>query len=404
MITDGRKVYSVTEINTELRCVLEDTYPQIWLEGEISNLKIYPSGHAYFSLKDDQSTISTVCFSVSLKALKFALEDGLKIIANGKISLYPKSGRYQFLAFYIEPSGAGAQAIAFEQLKNRLSKEGLFDQSRKRKLPQFPKTIAIVTSSAGAALHDMLSVINRRFMGVNILFYPVKVQGENAKHEIVYALEQLNKHFQETDVVLLGRGGGAQEDLWAFNEEIVARAICASKIPIVSCVGHETDFTIADFVADMRAPTPSAAAELVVKNSIEVIEKFASLKNRITFALSNKVENINYRLATAKNCRYLKNPQELLFNYQQRTDELFGRLESSSKVNFDSKVVSFGSLSEKLNLLSPLSVLSRGYAFCTNEKSQNPLKDIKLLSLGDRVNVRLSNGSFVSEVKEIEVQ
>jgi exodeoxyribonuclease VII large subunit len=403
MITDGRMVYSVTEINTELRSVLEDTYPQIWLEGEIYGLKIYPSGHAYFSLKDENSTISAICFSASLKALKFALEDGQKVIANGKISLYTKTGKYQFLAFYIEPSGVGAQAIALEQLKKKLEKEGLFKESNKKKLPEFPKTIAIVTSIAGAALHDMLSVINRRFAGLEILIYPVKVQGKNAKNEIALALENINKHLPQTDVILLGRGGGDKEDLWAFNEEVVARAISSSKIPIISCVGHETDFTIADFVADVRAPTPSAAAELVVRNSTEVIEKFVSLKNRISFALSNKIENLTYRLEAVNNCRYFKNPEELIFDFQQRTDELSSRVEYLSKNIYESKTVGFSSLIDKLNILSPLSVLKRGYAFCTKENSGEAINNAISLALGDKVKVRLSNGNFISEVKEIEV-
>ena len=246
--------------------ILEEQFADIWLEGEISNYKgVASSGHCYFCLKDAGAQVDAVAFRGVMASLRFKLEEGLKVLMRCRVSLYLQRGRFQIIASAIEPQGAGALQLAFEQLKKKLESEGLFDPSRKKPIPSLPQKIGIVTSPTGAAIRDMLTVINRRFANVEILIYPVKVQGEGAKDEIAEAVQYLNQHHADLDVLLVGRGGGSIEDLWAFNEEIVARAIAASQIPVISCVGHEVDFTIADFVADLRAPTPSAAAELVVK-------------------------------------------------------------------------------------------------------------------------------------------
>ncbi|MFC1501724.1 exodeoxyribonuclease VII large subunit [Elusimicrobiota bacterium] len=279
---EGRKIYSVSELNNEIKIVLEDTYPEIWVEGEISNFKMYPSGHMYFSLKDEESQVSSVIFQGFSRYLKFELEDGLKVIAKGKVSTYVRRGNYQFIINYVEPAGKGALQLAFEQLKKKLEKEGLFDASRKKAIPYMPKRIGVVASPKGAAIRDILSVLYRRFPNLETLIYPVKVQGDCAKDEISYAIDYLNKDYSHLDVLIVGRGGGSLEDLWAFNEEIVARAIANSKIPVISCVGHEIDFTIADFVSDLRAPTPSAAAELAVKNKEHLVEMVNKLSQHLS--------------------------------------------------------------------------------------------------------------------------
>jgi exodeoxyribonuclease VII large subunit len=396
-----KKIYTVSELNREIRVILENAYPEVWLEGEISNFKTYSSGHMYFSLKDNEGQISAVIFKNINRFFKFKLEDGLKVIVKGRVSSYPKRGDYQIIITYAEPSGKGALQLAFEQLKAKLEKEGLFDEARKRQIPELPQKIGIVTSSTGAAIKDILSIIDRRFANVEILLYPVRVQGDEAKFEIVEAIEYLNNSHPELDVLLVGRGGGSYEDLWAFNEEIVARAIFNSKIPIISCVGHEIDFTIADFVADLRAATPSAAAELVVKDKTEIVSRIENLKthltNRMQFLLSHLEEKVTY----LKNSRALNKPWEIFEERSQELDDILESLSQYSRNIYTAKESQFVKVSEKLNLLSPLNTLTRGYAICFKQTDNSILKDIKKVKVNDSVKVRLHNGEFISRVEKI---
>ena len=268
---DGRYIYKVSELTSSIKLILEDSFPNIWVEGEISNLKSPSSGHIYFTLKDDRSELKSVFFKSDNEKIKFDIKDGMHVICSGRISLYEKQGVYQLYVTGLEPKGVGALQLAFEQLKEKLFKEGLFDESRKKPLPMLPDRIGIVTSPTGAAIGDMLKVLKRRFSNVEILINPVKVQGEGAKEEIAGAIRDFND-MNNVDVIIVGRGGGSLEDLWAFNEEVVARAICDSKIPIISAVGHEMDWTISDLAADLRAATPSVAAELVIAKKSELID------------------------------------------------------------------------------------------------------------------------------------
>ncbi|MBI4678017.1 MAG: exodeoxyribonuclease VII large subunit, partial [Elusimicrobia bacterium] len=269
----GRRIYTVAELNSQVHDLLEGGFPEVWVEGEISGARTYPSGHTYFTLKDAESQISAVLFKGYGLSLKFEPKDGIKCLVRARVSTYVKRGDLQLIVFHMEPKEKGALQLAFEQLKERLAREGLFDPARKRPLPPFPSRIGIVTSLKGAAVRDMLSILKRRWEGLEIAVLPVKVQGDGAAAQISQAIADFNERLPDIDVLLVGRGGGSIEDLWAFNEEPVARAIAGSRIPVVSCVGHETDFTIADFVADVRAPTPSAAAELVAPDKGAVLLK-----------------------------------------------------------------------------------------------------------------------------------
>jgi exodeoxyribonuclease VII large subunit len=275
-MTPERAVLTVSALTIELRAVLEERFPAVWVEGEISNFRLYGSGHAYFTLKDAEAQLRCVLFRNRGRRIKFEPADGLHVMAFGSVEVYAQRGEYQLVVELLEPKGLGALQLAFEQLKARLTLEGLFDPARKRELPRFPRKIGIVTSPSGAAIRDMLRVIGRRFGELHIVIAPAKVQGEGAAEEIAQGLRDLNA-LGDVDVIIVGRGGGSLEDLWAFNEEVVARAICASKAPVISAVGHEVDFTIADFVADLRAPTPSAAAELVVREKQAVVDALDEL-------------------------------------------------------------------------------------------------------------------------------
>ncbi|MFQ3675231.1 MAG: exodeoxyribonuclease VII large subunit, partial [Endomicrobiia bacterium] len=291
---DEKNVLTVTQLNTILKNLLEESFREIYVEGEVSNFKEYSSGHQYFSLKDNVSQIQCIIFRDVNKNFKFKINDGMKIICYGRIDLYLPRGEHRFIIYDVIPKGIGALQLAFEQLKKKLESEGLFDESRKRKIPFLPQKIGIVTSPNGAAIRDILSVIRRRFANVEILLYPVKVQGFGAAEDIAEGIKFLNTNFPELEVILVGRGGGSIEDLWAFNEEVVARAIVGSKIPIISCVGHEIDYTIADYVSDLRAPTPSAAAELVVKNKQEIVDKIYSYKLRLVQSIKQKFNQYYY--------------------------------------------------------------------------------------------------------------
>ncbi len=399
---DGRKIYSVTELNREIKVILENAYPQVWLEGEISNFRLYSSGHMYFSLKDQDAQISAVVFQGVNRFFKFKLEDGLKIVARGKVSTYPKRGEYQIIISHAEPAGKGALQLAFEQLKAKLEKEGLFDPSRKRPIPMLPQKIGIVTSPTGAAIRDILSIINRRFANVEVLLYPVRVQGDEAKSEIAQAIEYLNDRHPDLDVLLVGRGGGSYEDLWAFNEEIVARAIASSRIPVISCVGHEIDFTIADFVADLRAPTPSAAAELVVKNKADLAEKMQALGQRLSQKMQSMLNHYQDKIKYLSSSRALTRPHEILEERLQEMDEYHERLVRAARQRLELKERDAQGLAEKLNLLSPLNTLSRGYSICWKMPEAVIVKNATDLAKGDSVRLMLSHGEATAHIDTVK--
>lgn len=417
-VSNEPEVLTVSELNKAIKQSLEGEFGLIWLKAEISNFKAQTSGHFYFSLKDSKSQISAVMFRGSNSHLKFRPEDGMEVIIRGRVTVYEPRGNYQLLIETMEPVGAGALQKAFEQLKAKLEKEGLFDQARKRALPALPRHIGIVTSPTGAAIRDMLNVLGRRFKGAHITLAPCKVQGDGAAAEIVRAIELINK-LPDLDVLIVGRGGGSIEDLWSFNEEIVARAIAASRVPVISAVGHEIDFTIADFVADLRAPTPSAAAELVVRNAQDLVNRVTECQKTLRLAITRQLTLDRQRMLTL--AKGLIDPQRRLQDAAIRCDELMQRLDNSIGRYFDSQRAGLELLEEKfasriqnyvsrirhqlakvagkLDSVSPLAVLQRGYSFVS--KDGKILKDTVGLKAGDSVSVALAQGSFVAEVTKI---
>jgi len=320
-----RQLYTVSELTLRLKTALEEAFPAVWVEGEISNLRTPGSGHSYFTLKDEGAQISAVLFRGRGRRVRFDLEDGMQVLAFGGLDVYAARGQYQLVVEMMEPKGLGALQLAFEQLKRRLEAEGLFDEGRKRPLPAFPRVIGVVTSPTGAAIRDILNIIGRRFGDLRVLIAPVRVQGDEAPGEILQALANLQE-VAELDVVIVGRGGGSIEDLWAFNDERVARAIVACRVPVISAVGHETDFTIADFVADLRAPTPSGAAELVVREKLTVIEALAELYARLKQAVTAEIAGYRERVDYLGRRRVLTDPSRALRELHRRLDELQGRL------------------------------------------------------------------------------
>jgi exodeoxyribonuclease VII large subunit len=401
MKLENKLVFTVSQLNNILNDLIESAFQTVYVEGEISNLKPYSSGHVYFILKDEKAQIRGIIFRDTVNKLKFELKDGLKIICYGRIDYYTVRGEINLVVYEIIPKGIGELQLAFEQLKKKLEQEGLFDVKRKKKIPMLPQKIGVVTSPDGAAIRDILTVIRRRFTNVEILLYPVKVQGETAKDEIAEGIKFLNDNFPYLDVLLVGRGGGSIEDLWAFNEEVVARAIAASKIPVISCVGHEIDYTIADYVADLRAPTPSAAAELVVKSKEELkhkIENYAVRLVQNVRQLLNFYQNKVQQIATR---RIFVSPQVF---YEDKIEELLDiekKLSIFVKHFLEVNLHKINLYREKLNLLSPNNVLSRGYAIVWYKNKV--VKDVNILKLKDEVKVQLYKGEFVSEVKNIKL-
>jgi exodeoxyribonuclease VII large subunit len=321
----SRQVLTVSELSRQLGQLVEDRFPAVWVDGEISNFKVYASGHAYFTLKDAGAQVRAVLFRNRARRIRFQPGDGLHVIAFGSIEVYAQRGEYQLVVELLEPRGLGALQLAFDQLKARLDAEGLFDTRRKRPLPRFPRKIGIVTSPSGAAIRDMLRVIRRRFGELHIVIAPARVQGDGAAGEIAQGLADLNA-IGDVDVIIVGRGGGSLEDLWAFNEEVVARAIAGSKAPVISAVGHEVDFTIADFVADLRAPTPSAAAELVVREKQAVAEAVAELRQRLERAIVHRLDRGSRHLEAIWSRRVLRDPARPLRDLERRVDDALGRL------------------------------------------------------------------------------
>jgi exodeoxyribonuclease VII large subunit len=399
-VSSTTHILTVTQLTTHIKSLLEGSFPDVWVEGELSNLSIPQSGHAYFTLKDQQSQIRAVLFRSSHRFLKFTLEHGMHVICRGRVSVYEPRGEYQLILDYIEPKGVGALQLAFEQLKARLEKEGLFELDHKKPLPVLPQRIGIITSPSGAAVRDMLRVIKRRHPKMQILIYPVPVQGVEAAPAIVEALRYFNRE-QNVDVLIAGRGGGSLEDLWAFNEEAVARAIYASRLPVISAVGHETDYTISDFVSDLRAPTPSAAAEMVVESEENFRVGIGTLESRLVRSIKQLLEQA--RSTLRENLRILGDPRRGLEKFSQRLDDLAHRMTMAMGHHVRRDRARFTALAAGLGHLNPLAILARGYSITRTHPSGTVLKDAAEVKLGDYVSTKLHSGVVVSRVEKTDV-
>lgn len=389
-------IVTVSQLTNQIKNLLEGSLPEVWVEGELSNLSTPQSGHVYFTLKDETSQIRAVLFRSSQRFIKFTLQHGMRVICRGRVGVYEPRGEYQLILDYIEPKGVGALQLAFEQLKTRLEKEGLFDLSRKKPLPVLPRRIGLVTSPSGAALRDMLRVIKRRHPRIHLLIYPVPVQGTEAASSIVEAVQYFSRG-KNADVMIVGRGGGSLEDLWAFNEERVARAISASAIPVISAVGHETDFTIADFAADLRASTPSAAAEMVVESEERLRDQVSSLDAALVRTIRQKIDRA--RLSIREYHRLLGDPRRSLDRYFQRIDELTGRIATGLNHHLRRDRAQLTSLSGALGHLNPLAILSRGYSI-TRILPNIILKDSSQAAPGDLLSTKLHRGIILSRVEK----
>lgn len=393
------RVLSVSELTTRIKELLEFEFSSFWLSGEISNFKRHTSGHIYLTLKDDQAQISAVIWRSAASRLVFELCDGLEVVVHGRISLYEPQGKYQVVIDEIQPKGLGALELAFRQLRGKLESEGLFAPEHKKPLPRFPRRIVLVTSPVGAAVRDMLQVIGRRWRAVELLVRPVRVQGEGAALEIAEAIAEVNQ-LDAVDLMIVGRGGGSLEDLWAFNEEIVARAIFNSRVPVVSAVGHEVDLTIADLVADRRALTPSEAGELVVPNESELRETLRQFATRIGRVLQDRLRAAKSLLGVLSSRRSLRYPYDGVRQLQQRCDELTGRLQAAIAHRLRDAEHRLARLAAIAESLSPLKVLARGYSLTMRKEDQTVLRDAAETRAGDRLVTRLSRGRLLSLVEE----
>lgn len=395
-IISERKIFKVSQINSAARMILEANFTNIWLEGEISNLSEPTSGHIYFSLKDEFAQVRAVMFRNKKMASKFRPKNGAQVIISAQVSLYEPRGDYQLLVEYIEPAGAGVLHAKFLQLKAKLDAEKLFDMQYKKPLPKIPNCVGVITSPTGAAICDVLSVLKRRFPGIAVIIYKTQVQGGEAATQITDALRIANER-QECDVLILTRGGGALEDLWPFNEEIVARAIFASKIPIISAVGHETDFTIADFVADVRAPTPSVAAELAVPDAAAWHVSLLDLYKRLTSLMQHKLQKSS--LIFMNLCRRLHHPSYYLTEQAQRLDEAERRLSAAVQNQMIYWQHRLDKIRVALDLVSPLATLERGYAIIKN--GDKIAKSTKNFIVGDAIQIKLADGDLHCLVEKI---
>lgn len=437
-----KRILTVTQLTRLVKGVLEENFVHIWVEGEVSNFASPTSGHLYFTLKDAGAQIRCVMFRASAKSLRFRLADGMALVVRGRLTLYEQRGDYQLLVEYLEPKGIGALQLAFTQMKEKLAKEGLFAEERKRPLPQLPQCIGVVTSPTGAAIHDILTVLEQRGVPVSVLIAPVRVQGEGAARDIAQAIQDLNR-CSDVDVIIAGRGGGSLEDLWAFNEEVVARAIAASRIPVVSAVGHEVDYSIADFVADLRAPTPSAAAEIVLRRKTELTGEVAELSRSLVSSCRRYLADARQQTATL--ARSLRDPSLLLGYMGQRLDDLEARLSLAARsatgrrrdgltayvtrlrlrhpaVELERRRERLGIVSLRLSAsmgrtleryrehlslaagslhpLSPLATLGRGYSI-VRRPGGTVVTDSRTLALRDRLQLLFRQGEALCIVEEL---
>ncbi len=401
MVNDGDiGVLTVTELTAGIKTLLEEAFPYVSVSGEISNYKRHSSGHAYFSLKDDRSQLRCVMWRSANRKLTFEPEDGMEVLAQGALSVYDVQGQYQLVARQLKPVGAGALQAAFERLKAKLEKEGLFREEHKQALPSFPERVGVVTSGSGAAVRDIIQVLRRRAPWVSIILRPAPVQGEGAAAEIAAAIEEMND-YGAVDVLIVGRGGGSVEDLWAFNEEAVVRAVFESRIPVVSAVGHETDYTLTDFAADLRAPTPSGAAEIVVRDLRELKDRSEAVLRRLCGSMTGYLDLSRQRVATALTSYGLRRPVDQIGQYAQFTDELTRRLADRCFHDHETRTQLVGGLAGRLQALSPLSVLERGYAVCQRASDGRIVRNADELSVDDRVNVRLRKGEAFCRVEHL---
>lgn len=421
---DPKTVFTVGQVNEYIKYLLEDSpvLDSIYVTGEISNLTAYhTSGHIYFSVKDETGVLRAVMFRSAAQRLKFRPENGMRVLLHGRITVYAPSGQYQLNADAMEPDGVGALSVAFEQLKRRLAAEGLFDDSRKKPIPVYPAAVGVITSPTGAAVRDIINILSRRSPQTKMILFPTLVQGADAPKQLCSGIRYFNL-YRTVDVIIIGRGGGSLEELWAFNDETLARTIAASEIPVISAVGHETDFTICDFVSDLRAPTPSAAAELATADREELAERIRSLASRMQVSIRTRIrqERQNVRLLSEK--RVLQSPDSFLANRRMDVDALTARLALSAQQRISgartlaaptesalhhamehiltSKKSSFLEQSTKLEALNPLSVLTRGYA-AVFDRTGASVKSVGAVSVGDTVLMRLSDGTVSAEIHEI---
>jgi len=409
-----RRVLTVSDLNARIRTLLEQQFIEVWVEGELSNSKVWNTGHMYFTLKDPGAQIRSVMFRSALRLLRFKPQDGLRVIARGRISVYDPKGEYQLVCEHLEPEGLGALQLAFEQLKQRLQAAGLFDPRRKRALPALPRKIGVVTSLDGAAVRDIIQVLRRRYPNAHIVIRPTRVQGEGAALDIARALAAIGR-VPGVDVVIVGRGGGSIEDLWAFNEEVVARAIAGCPVPTISAVGHETDVTIADFVADLRAPTPSAAAEMVVARKDDFCNHIDRLAHRVQAAMATRLHRVESRVraldARGATIRGQVAARQRSYQSLSRTLETFdlrrrlgrvrtrlmaaeGRLAGATVKSRHRADGRLRATAARLEALSPLAVLGRGYAVCWNADRTTVVRDAARIAEGDRVRVTLARGEL----------
>lgn len=393
---------TVTELNTFIKLLIDQTMPlnDLYIKGEISNFKNHvSSGHYYFSLKDKESQIRAVMFRSSAAKMKFIPENGMMVIAHGRISSFVRDGQYQLYADSMEPDGVGALYVAFEQLKNRLAAEGLFAQENKKPIPKIPKTIGVITSPTGAAVRDIINIATRRFPFAKIVVFPALVQGDSAPRSLVSGIEYFN-NTASADVIIIGRGGGSIEDLWAFNDEKLARTVASSKIPVISAVGHETDFTICDFAADLRAPTPSAAAELAVPDTEELKHKISNIISRESAVIKQAIASKRESLARYSKSRTLSDPRIIIDERRMHAGILGQRLENSYSAYEGERRMSLAAITGKLEALSPLAVLSRGYGAVFSEEG-TVVKNAADVSCGDTVTVRMHDGRIKASVRDV---
>ncbi|MBR2479566.1 MAG: exodeoxyribonuclease VII large subunit [Clostridia bacterium] len=403
MRTEQSTTVTVSQLNEYIKMLLDSqpTLHRIYVRGEISNFKEYSSGHMYFTLKDEDSLIRAVMFRGHAARLKFRPENGMKVVICGNVSVYPRDGQYQLYAESIDPDGVGALYLAFEQLKAKLAEEGLFDESYKQPLPAFPSRVGIVTSPSGAAVKDMINVAGRRYPSAELVIYPSAVQGSEAVPQLISGINYFS-NTRSVDVVIIGRGGGSLEDLWAFNNEQLARAISACRVPVISAVGHETDFTICDFVADRRAPTPSAAAELAVPDTSELRYKISSLTDRYAAQLMNRISQSRRQLELIAGSRALSDPDTILNERLVRLDRTLDALDRAIEAKSSAKRADLREVAASLSALDPLAILSRGYGAVTDTKGKI-VKSVADLDIGQEIYVRLSDGHAVAEIVRKEV-
>ncbi|MHB2148923.1 exodeoxyribonuclease VII large subunit [Calditrichota bacterium LG25] len=398
MWTEDTHIFSVSELTHTIKKLLEENIPTIWLEGEVSNFKAHSSGHYYFTLKDEQAQISAVIWRSRVFKIDFKLEDGMHVQALGNVRVFERSGRYNFDIIHIQPAGIGRLQMEFERLKKQLAAEGLFDSKFKKPIPKFPLRVGVVTSDTGAAIKDIINVLSRRAPHVQIILRPVQVQGEGAARDIARAIKEFNE-YGKVDVLIVGRGGGSLEDLWAFNEEAVARAIFDSKIPVISAVGHEIDYTIADFVADLRAPTPSAAAELAVPDFNEIKQSILLYGQRLKRAVVLKIERHKQQLESIRRSYGLRRMEDILHQYAFRVDELTSQLIRNYEQNVSAHKRHLEQVNLRLLNLNPKKVLERGYSI--SYINGQVLKDAAMVESGQEIRTELFKGEILGRVTKV---